>query len=121
MLVTLRWKAILVGLVVGTLALAAVALVVWLGLAAAGVAEAAAVATSTGTLAGLLAAGWWAGRHATHSHWFHGSVAALGIALVVVVTAVRGGSPAPTAQVLGLAGIAIALGAAGGILGGRRR
>lgn len=120
MLATIRWKAILIGLVLGTLALAVAALVLWLVLAAAGVDAAPAIATTFGTLAGLGSAGFWAGRHAPYSQWFHGATAALGIALVVVVTALRAGSPAPTGQVLLLAALAIGLGAGGGVLGARR-
>lgn len=119
MLAAVRWRAVLVGFGFGLLAVAAISLALWFTFSALNMEGATAAATALGTVAGFGVAGWLAGRRASHSHWFHGAISALGIALVVVVTAVRGGSPAPTGQVLLLAGLAIALGALGGVLGGR--
>lgn len=121
MLAAVRWRAVLVGFGLGVLAVAAIALLLWLMLSALGFDEAPAMATAFATVGGFLIAGWLAGTRAPFSPWFHGALAAMGIALVVVVTARRSGSPAPTAQVLLLAGMAVGFGALGGTLGGRRR
>jgi hypothetical protein len=107
---SVRWSAILFGLGVGVLGLAVLSLVLWLVLTLLGVEGAAGAATTFGTLGGFVVAGWFAGRRAPYSYAFHGATAAMGIALAVVVTAVRAGSPAPTSQVLLLAVLAIVLG-----------
>ncbi len=120
MLAAVGWRAVLVGFGLGVLAVAVLAMLLWFVLQGLGVEEAAAIATAFGTVLGFLFAGWLAGRRAPFSPWFHGALAAMGIALVVVVTARRGGSPAPTSQVLLLAGMAIGLGALGGVMGGNR-
>ena len=70
--------------------------------------------------AGLLAGGYAAGRMAPVSARFHGSLAGMGMAVVVVVVARLGGSPAPAGSVLLLAVLAIVLGGLGGLAGGRR-
>lgn len=119
MLAAVRWKGILLGIGLGILALAGLALVLWLVFSAVGMEGAVGAATTFATMLTFPLAGWVAGRHAPFSPWFHGALAGLGIALLVVATAARGGSPAPTAQVLLLASIAIGAGAAGGHLGGR--
>jgi hypothetical protein len=72
-------------------------------------------------LGGLLIGGWIAGRISSHSGRFHGSLAGLGLALVVLVVSRLGGSPATSGQVLLLALVAIAGGGVGGWLGGRHR
>ncbi|MGH8911753.1 MAG: hypothetical protein ACRDVD_04510 [Acidimicrobiia bacterium] len=110
MLAAVRWSAVLIGAGMGILALAAVAIILWLVLSALDVAGAVGAATTFGTLTGFLVAGWLAGRRAPFSAWFHGALSALGVALTVVVTSLRGGSPAPTTQVILLALLAIALG-----------
>ncbi|MDP3984544.1 MAG: hypothetical protein Q8Q52_06030 [Acidimicrobiia bacterium] len=74
----------------------------------------------TSLLVGLAGGGWIAGRMAPINGRFHGSLTGLGLALVVVVIARLGGSPAPTSQVLILAVLAIALGGVGGWRGGHR-
>lgn len=119
MLATVKWGAVLLGLGVGVLVLAASALVLWLVLLALGVEGAVGAATTFGTLLGFAGAGWTAGRRAPVSHVFHGAIAALGVALAVVVTAVLGGSPAPTPQVLLLAILAIVLGGLTALIGRR--
>lgn len=119
MLAAVRWRAVLVGFGLGVLGIALLAILIWLVLSAAGVDDAAGVATSFGTVGGFLLAGWLAGRRAPIRAWFHGALAAMGIALVVVVTARLGGSPAPTGEVLLLALMAIAMGGVSGHLAGR--
>lgn len=120
MLAAVRWRAVLLGFGLGTLAVAGLALLLWLVLAGLAVEGAADIATTLGTLGGLALAGWLAGGRAPFSGWFHGAIAALGIALVVVVTARMGGSPAPTATVLLLAALAVTLGGVAGHLGWAR-
>jgi hypothetical protein len=120
MLAAVRWRAVLVGFGLGVLGIALLAILIWLVLAALGVDDAGGVATAFATVGGFVLAGWLAGRRAPIRAWFHGALAAMGIALVVVVTARLGGSPAPTGQVLLLAGMAIGLGGFAGHLAGRR-
>ena len=120
MLAAVRWGAVLIGAGMGILALAAVSIILWLLLSALDVAGAVGAATTFGTLTGFLVAGWTAGRRAPFSAWFHGALSALGIALTVVVTSLRGGSPAPTSQVLLLALLAISLGSLSAFLSANR-
>lgn len=119
MLATIRWSAVLLGLGLGVLAAAASALVLWLVLSALGVEGAVGAATTFGTLLGFAVAGWGAGRRALTSYPFHGAVAALVLALTVLVTAIMGGSPAPTSQVLLLAALAIVIGGVSATLAAR--
>lgn len=118
MLAAVRWRVVMIGFGLGTLAVAALALLLWLVLSLLSVEDAPSIATAFGTLGGFVVAGWLAGRRAPFSPWYHGALAAMGIALIVVVTARLSGSPAPTSQILLLAAIAIGLGAVGGIVGG---
>ena len=120
MLAAVRWSAVLIGAGMGILALAAVSIILWLVLSALDVVGAVGAATTFGTLTGFLVAGWVAGRRAPFSSWFHGALSALGIALTVVVTSLRGGSSAPTSQVLLLAVLAIALGSLSASLSANR-
>lgn len=119
MLAAVSWKDVLLGIGVGILALAGLALVLWLIFSAIGMDGAVGAATTFATVLTFPVAGWLAGRHALFSPWFHGALAGLGIALLVVATAARSGSPSPTGAVLLLALISIVGGAAGGQLGGR--
>lgn len=116
---TIKWSAVLLGVGVGVLALAVSSLLLWLSLAALGVAGASGAATTFGTLAGFAVAGWTAGRRAPTSFPFHGAVSALILALAVLVTSILGGSPAPALQVLLLAVFAILLGATAATLSTR--
>lgn len=120
MLTAIRWRAVLIGFGLGILGIAALSLAIWLVLYLLDVADATGIATTIGTLGGFAIAGWLAGRRAPFSAWFHGALAAMGIALVVVVTSRLGGSTAPTAEVLLLALLASVVGGLGGYLGGRR-
>ncbi|CAN5897553.1 hypothetical protein BH23ACT5_BH23ACT5_15890 [soil metagenome] len=78
------------------------------------------LATTFGTIAGFVVAGAVAGHQAVVRAPFHGAVAAMLVAGVVIVVALLGGSPSPTLQVLLLATFAIALGGASGWLSRRR-
>jgi putative membrane protein (TIGR04086 family) len=117
-LAAVRWKGVLLGIGVGILALAGLALVLWLILSAIGMDGAVGAATTFATVLTFPLAGWLAGRHAPFSPWFHGALAGMGIALLVVATAARSGSSSPAGTVVLLALMAIVGGAAGGHLGG---
>src|SRR5690606_19374275 len=110
MLASVRWSAVLWGVGLGALGLGLAALILWLILSAIGVDDPAGAGVSCGTLAGFAVGGLVAGRGGPASVLFHGALAALGIALAVVVTSLRGGSPAPSPQVLLLAALAIVIG-----------
>jgi hypothetical protein len=73
-----------------------------------------------GIVGGLAGAGALAGRLAPVVPRFHGSLAGLGVAAVVLVVARLGGSPASAPRVVVLAVLAIVVGGIGGVLGGRR-
>ena len=121
MLLTIRWGAVLLGAIAGTVVAAVVALIVWGVLTAIEPEIAIMGGTTAGVVAAMIGSGWFAGRAASFHPGFHGSFASLLFAIVVVVFAIRGGSPAPPATVLLFALLAIGLGFGGGVLGGRRR
>lgn len=120
MLAAVRWRAVLIGAGVGILAMAAVSLVLWLVLSVLNAPGAVGAATTFGVVAGFIVAGWVAGRRAPFSPWFHGALSALGIALAVIVTSLRGGSPAPAPQVILLAALAITLGSLSAFLSAKQ-
>jgi hypothetical protein len=120
MLGTLRWGAVLAGVGAGGVTATLGGLLVWPLLEVLGVEGAPLAAITVGTLIGLGSAGFVAGRLALHSPRFHGSVAALGFAGLVLVIARLGGSPAPILQVLLLCLLGVVVGGATGIWGGRR-
>ncbi len=117
----LSWRAVWLGLAAGTLASGVFFGVGYLAVSFLDGAPARAVVLVVSVLVGLAAAGVTAGRTAPHSGRFHGSLAGMGIALVVVVVARLGGSPAPTGQVLWLSLLAMAIGGSGGWYGARRK
>lgn len=121
MLASLRIMAVLLGLGIGALSATVLSLLFWAVLSFAGLDDAALVGLTVAILAGLAIGGYAAGRMAPIAHRFHGSVAGLAIAGLVLVIARFGGSPAPTIQVLWLALLAVVLGGAGGTLAGRRK
>lgn len=121
MLAAVRWRGVLIGMGVGILAMAIMALLFWLALSALDVEGATGAATTFATLLSFPLAGWLAGRDAPFSPWFHGALGGLGIALLVVVTASRGGSPNPLPQILLLSLLAITLGGLGGHLAAARK
>lgn len=111
---TVRWRAVLLGLGAGVLGVAVAALAAWWILSILDFEGAAGASTTFGVLSGFVTAGWVAGRRAFHSHWFHGALAGLTVAGAIVVVSILGGSPAPAAQVILLAGMAILLGGLSG-------
>lgn len=118
---SLSWRAIWTGLAAGALLAAVIFGVGYLATVSLKTGPARGVILVGSVLLGLFAGGWVAGRMALHSGRFHGSLTGLGLALLVVVIARMGGSPAPTSSVLILAALAILLGGIGGWLAGSRR
>jgi len=121
LLAAVRWGAVILGFGAGGIAATVLALFFWLLFSALGVQDAPLAGLTLAILLGFATAGVVAGRLTRISHHFHGSLAALGLASMVVVIARLGGSPAPTPQVLLLAGLAIFLGSVGGLIGKRLR
>jgi putative membrane protein (TIGR04086 family) len=120
MLAAVRWVAVVFGVGTGGLVTVLLALVVWGALAAIGLEDAPLASLTLSLLAGFVVAGNVAGRMAIHSHRFHGMLAGMGLAGLVVVVSKLGGSPAPTSQVLLLVAIALGLSGLGGVIAGRR-
>lgn len=121
MLASVRWGVVVLAAAAGALATTVLAFAFWLVLALAGLDDAPLAGLTAAVVIGLGVAGALAGRLAPFFHRFHGALAGLALAALVLVVARLGGSPAPTPQVLLLAGLGILLGGTGGILGGRRR
>ena len=121
MLASLRIIAILTGLGIGALVATVLSLVLWAILALFGFDDAALAGLTVAVLVGLAVGGYASGRMAIVAHRFHGSVTGLMFAALVLVIARFGGSPAPTAQVLWLALLAVVLGGLGGAVAGRQR
>jgi hypothetical protein len=126
MLGVLRIGVVLTGVAAGSLTAAVVYLVgltvaraLHIGQGAYG--QGAGAALALALLAGMTAAGVLAGRLAPVNGRFHGSVAGLGMAGIVIVIARFSGSPAPTSQVLLLALIGAVVGGASGWWGDRHR
>lgn len=120
MLLTIRWSAVIFGTAAGALATAATTLLAWPLLATANVAQAPLAALSLSLLVGFAIAGMVGGRLSGRSPRFHGMVAAFGLASLVVVISLLGGSPAPTGQILILVALATVFGGIGGTVAGRR-
>jgi putative membrane protein (TIGR04086 family) len=120
-LAAVKWGLVALGAAAGALITTVASLLFWAVLAAVGVEEAPLAGLTAALILGFTAAGFAAGRLAPYFHRFHGSLAGFGLAALVVVVAIAGGSPAPTPQVLLAAGFGIVLGGLGGVLGGRRR
>jgi putative membrane protein (TIGR04086 family) len=120
-LAAVRWPAVMLGLGAGGLTATVVALVAWPLLQLAGVGGAGQAGLTLGIVTGFIAGGFVAGRMAPTAHRFHGSLAGLALAGLVLVVARLGGSPAPTPQVLWLALLALVVAGLGGVLGGRGR
>lgn len=111
----------MLGVAAGGLTASLVSLILSGGLGLAGVDAGTDVGLVLGILGGLAAGGWVAGARATHSHRFHGMVAGLLQAFLVILIARVGGSPASTPTVLWLALVSVAVSGLFGWLAGRRR
>lgn len=116
----LSWRAIWLGLAVGSL-VAGVTFGIGYLISAAFPGLPRGLVLTLSIMVGLISGGLTAGRIAPGQGRFHGSLTGLGMALVVVVVARLGGSPAPTGQVLWLALLAILLGGLAGWFGERFR
>lgn len=121
MLAALNIAAIALGVAAGSLLASLVALTVGGLLSLAGMDTGPDIGLVIGVLTGLFAGGWLAGSRAVHSERFHGMVAGLLLAFVVVIVARLRGSPAPTPVVVWLAIVSIAIAGLGGWLAGGRR
>ena len=121
MLASLRVLAILTGLGIGTLAATVLSLLFWAILTAIGMDDGALAGLTAAILVGFAVGGYASGRMAPVAHRFHGSVAGLAVAGLVLVVTRLGGSPAPTAQVLWLALLAVVFGGIGGAIAGSRK
>lgn len=121
MIASLRIIAIALGVGIGSLTATVLALVFWGVLAFVGFEDAPLAGLTAAIVVSFGVAGYSAGRLAPHTNRFHGSVAGLGLAGLVLIVATLGGSPAPLSQVILLFALGIVIGGFGGILGGRRR
>ncbi len=121
MIAAVRVAAVALGIGAGALVATVAAFVFWIPLAWAGIEAAPLIGLTFAVVIGLVAGGFVSGRLAPAFWRFHGALAGFGMAVLVLVIARLGGSPAPTSRVLLLAALGIALGGLGGVLGGRRR
>lgn len=122
MLAALNLGALGLGLAGGGLSAAVAGLVVGGALSILDVENGADIGLLIGIITGLLVAGYIAGKLSVHSHRFHGSVAGLGFAGLLVILAGFGGqADTPVLTVVWLALISAALGGLGGWQGGRKR
>jgi hypothetical protein len=117
---SLRFFAVVLGVGIGSLTATVLALVFWGALTLVGFDDAPLAGLAAAVVVGFGAAGYSAGRLAPHTHRFHGAVAGLGLASLVLIMARLGGSPAPFPQIMLLFGLGIVIGGASGIAGGRR-
>lgn len=118
---SLRFLAVALGVGIGSLAATVLALVFWGVLTLVGFEDAPLAGLAAAVIVGFGVSGYSAGRLAPHTHRFHGAVAGLGLAGLVLIMARLGGSPAPLGQVLLLFLLGTVIGGASGIAGGRRR
>ncbi len=120
MLSLVRWWAVAVGLAAGMLAVAIANLVVGLILAASDVADPTMAALPLSLLIGFAAGGGVASRFAPVAGRFHGAIASLGMAGIVIIVAGRAGSPLPIVRVLLLLFLALVIGGLAGWMVDRR-
>ena len=120
MIASLRIIAVALGVGIGSLTATVLALIFWGIIALAGFDDAPLAGLTAAIIVSFGVAGYAAGRMAPHTQRFHGSVAGLGLASLVLIIATLGGSPAPIGQVLLLFAIGIVIGGFGGVAGGRR-
>ncbi|MGD2102414.1 MAG: hypothetical protein PVG83_09280 [Acidimicrobiia bacterium] len=121
MLAALNLGAVMLGVAAGGLTASLVSVILSGGLGLAGVEAGTDIGLVLGIVGGLAVGGWVAGARATHSHRFHGMVAGLLQAFVIILIARVGGSPASTPTVLWLALVSVVVSGLFGWLAGRRR
>ncbi len=118
---TIQWIAVIIGGGTGLLAAALVATAVWLILSVAdATTDPVTAAVTAGVLIGLLAAGYVTGRM-TWRAVFHGALVGLLAAGAVTVLSLGAGSQAPPVVIGGFWLLALALGAAGGLVADRNK
>jgi putative membrane protein (TIGR04086 family) len=117
---SLRLHAVVLGVGIGSLTATVLALLFWGALTLVGFEDAPLAGLAAAVVLGFGASGYSAGRLAPHTHRFHGAVAGLGLAGLVLIMARLGGSQAPLGQIMLLFLLGIVLGGLGGIAGGRR-
>lgn len=121
MLATLSPRAVVMGVASGGLVATVIGLAVGSLLSLLGTERGPDIGILTGVVLGFLAGGWIAGRTAPHSNRFHGSVAGLLFAGLLVLLARGSGAPSTLRDILLLCLVGVAVGGLGGWLGGRRR
>lgn len=105
----------------GALSASVLGVAISAGLTLAGVDSGADMGLAVGVFSGLAISGWVAGLRSAHSHRFHGMVSGLILSFIILVIARFGGSPAPTATVVWLAVVSVAVAGLFGWLAGHRR
>ena len=120
-LAALNIPALLMGVATGGLVASILGLVIGGALTLVETGNGADIGLVVGVLAGLIAGGWVAGHRAPHSSRFHGSMSGLLLAVVLMVIARFGGSPAGPAVVAWFALLSIVVSGVSGWLAGRRK
>jgi len=121
MLAALNFGAVLAGLASGALSASLLALIASVALTSLGMDTGSDIGLATGVFTGLAVGGWVAGSRSVHSHRFHGMVAGLGLAFIILVVAQLGGAASSLLDVIWLAVVSIAIAGLGGWLAGRRK
>ena len=126
MLAKARWGVVLMGAVSGLFVMVVATLLLFLGIGLLGVAEMSDTAqfmvTSFALFFAQLVAGYVAGRLSSADQpAFHGSLGALALYGILAVLSLAAGSPAGSVTLVIFAAVALVIGYAGGVLGGRPR
>lgn len=120
-LAALNIPALLMGVATGGLVASVLGLAIGGALTLAEIPNGADIGLVVGVLAGLISGGWVAGHRAPHSSRFHGAMSGLLLAVVLIVIARFGGSPAGPAVVSWLAVLSIVVSGLAGWLAGKRK
>lgn len=121
MIAALNFGALGLGLAGGGVIGSLLGLLIGGGLTVLGLESGADLGLLVGVLAGLLSAGWIAGKQSVHSHRFHGSIVGLMFSGVLILLASLGAAQASVLTVAWLAFVSAVLGGIGGWMGGRKR
>ncbi|MCI0426127.1 MAG: hypothetical protein L0Z49_09895 [Actinobacteria bacterium] len=121
MIAALSLGVVVLGVAAGGLAASVTALLFGGALTLAGVGDGAGIGLVIGVVVGFVVAGLIAGWRAPNSPRFHGQVAGLGLAAVVILVARLGGSPAGTGSVVWMAVLAMVVSGLAAWVAGRRR
>jgi hypothetical protein len=120
MLAALNFGALGLGLAAGGLAASLVGLLIGGVLTLANLDNGANIGLLSGIIAGLVVAGFIAGKLSVHSHRFHGSVVGLMFAGMLILLASFGNAQVSVVTVLWLAFLSSVLAGFAGWLGGRK-